>query len=198
MSLSAASRHPVGQTIKTLSCVQSLWMRTQWSRTTALTHTPVCASIYWCHTNSVTQSSDNRWNVSLTLFTPFSRSPHFSPQRQTFVGCNPPLFRSHSLHTLCWTLLCFSIYYFRLSAVLSEKSVSPARAVPLLLSVASHLPAHFIPGPPSHTQSFSLSSRLFIRWKPGSISPHPSYGIASVSFSAIRGSGPRLDWFRPT
>lgn len=53
------------------------------------THTPVCASTYWCHTNSVTQSSDNRWNISLILFTPFSRSPHLNPQRQTFVGCNP-------------------------------------------------------------------------------------------------------------
>lgn len=164
MSLSAASRHPVGQTIKTLLRVQPLWMRMQWSRTiTALTL--VCVSTYWCHTNSVTQSSDNRWNThTLHTFLPF---PTF--------GCNPPAFRSHSFHTFCWTLLCFSIYYLRLSAVLSEKSVSPARAVPLLLSVASHLPAHFIP--PSHAQSFSLSSLLFIRWKPDSISPHPSYGI---------------------
>lgn len=74
MSLSAASRHPVGQTIKTLLRVQPLWMRMQWSRTiTALTL--VCVSTYWCHTNSVTQSSDNRWNVSLILFTLFFRSP---------------------------------------------------------------------------------------------------------------------------
>lgn len=189
MSLSAASRHPVRQTIKTPLCVQSLWMRMQWSRTIyriGHSHT-LCVSTYWCHTNSVTQSSDNRWNVlSLILSTPFSRSKHHIwTRRGKHLSVATPLLSEvlpfTHFHIRCPTLLWTSIYYLRLSAVLSEKSVSPARAEPLLLSVASHLPAHSIPGPPSHTQSFSLSSLLLICWKPGSISPHP-YGMPVSPF----------------
>lgn len=167
MSLSAASRHPSRTNNKNpIVCSASLNEDAMVKNYLQHSHTSVCTHLLMSYKLNHTVFRQKMKCLTHTLHT-FLPFPTFS--------CNPPAFRSHSLHTFCWTLLCFSIYYRGLSAVLSEKSVSPARAVPLLLSVASHLPAHFIP--PSHAQSFSLSPLLFIRWKPGSISPHPFYGI---------------------
>lgn len=200
MSLSAASRHPVRQTIKTPLRAQSLWMRMQWSKTIyriGHSHT-LCVSTYWCHTNSVTQSSGNGWNsphlssVQNTTFElaeenicrlkPLCFQKSFPSHISTLAvqpSCEPQFITSGSLQSyqknrpLPPVLRCFSYPWHR------TYRLTPSRALPRTLNLS--------PFPHSYSSTGNLAP-FFL----------PVLSECPCLLFCNKWSGPRLDWFGPT
>lgn len=194
MSLSAASRHPVGQTIKTPLFLLYEWGRNSEERFLELDTRhitlvlPVCERLLLSYKLSHTVSSQNRANllppthpkrsvVSCNMAN-LNLTWHPSTSReQTFVTCHPLLsfpridesFPFLHFHSHCPTFQRTSIYYLQLSALLSENSLAAAAS---FFSYPWHR-THRLSDPPSRS-IFPSFLALFSLWN------------AWFSFCAIR------------